>query len=81
MWPKWTTNLYYFSCVFHDLSWATTNALISDEKRFEVDGANAACAWIREYQSDLSWDERQAQISWDAIALHGTPSISAHKEV
>ena len=26
------------------------------------------------------WDERRLQLLWDAVALHATPSIVAHKE-
>src|SRR5271155_5086973 len=32
----------------HDLGWSTTPALISPDKRFEVDGANVARDFIRE---------------------------------
>ena len=75
-----STELVLLSCMFHDLGWATTSSLISEDKRFEVDGANAARAWIQEHQPGLSWDERQIQLCWDAIALHSTPSIALHKQ-
>ena len=44
--------------------------------RFEVNGAEVARAFVR----DLGFDDRRAQLVWDAIALHVTPSISLHKE-
>jgi hypothetical protein len=44
--------------------------------RFEVNGAEAAVTLVRE----LGFDNRRAQLVWDSIALHATPSISLFKE-
>jgi hypothetical protein len=44
--------------------------------RFEVNGAEAARAFVR----DLGFDDRRAQLVWDSIALHATPSIAFMKE-
>lgn len=44
--------------------------------RFEVNGAEVARAFVR----DLGFDDRRAQLVWDSVALHVTPSISLHKE-
>ena len=44
--------------------------------RFEVDGANAARAFARAH----GVDDRRAQLIWDSVALHSTPSIGQHKE-
>jgi hypothetical protein len=44
--------------------------------RFEVNGANAA----REFVRGQGFDERRAQLVWDAIALHSTATIALHKE-
>lgn len=44
--------------------------------RFEVNGAMIAKAFVR----DLGFDDRRAQLVWDAIALHVTHSISLFKE-
>jgi hypothetical protein len=44
--------------------------------RFEVNGAEVARAFVR----DLGFDDRRAQLVWDAVALHVTHSISLHKE-
>jgi hypothetical protein len=46
------------------------------ENRFEVDGANAARAFL----SDRGISTRQIQLVWDAIALHTTPTLALHKE-
>ncbi|KAL3297626.1 metal dependent phosphohydrolase [Colletotrichum asianum] len=55
------------------------------DKRFEVDGANVAREFIRDQNTGTegSWTEARIQRSWDAIALHATPSIARHaaKEV
>lgn len=42
--------------------------------RFEVDGANAARAFLRQY----AVAERAIQEVWEAIALHTTPGIPEH---
>lgn len=65
--------------LMHDLGWDVTGALVSADKRFEVDGADAARAFIR--REAPHWDDRRLQLVWDAIALHTTPSIALHKEV
>ncbi len=44
--------------------------------RYEVDGANAA----RDMLTRAGLDARRAQLLWDAIALHATPSLAQHKE-
>lgn len=72
--------------ILHDLGWDTTGALISPDKRFEVDGANAARDFVhREAEAAGAgaadeWDEHALQLLWDAIALHTTPSIAFHKQ-
>jgi hypothetical protein len=49
---------------------------VGGANRFEVNGANAALAFIRERR--LS--DRRAQLIWDLVALNSTPSIALHKE-
>ncbi|WP_454760322.1 hypothetical protein [Caulobacter segnis] len=61
------------STLLHDLG-LTEHA--SGPNRFEVEGAGAARAFVREQ----GFDDRRAQLVWDSIALHGTPSIAAFKE-
>ena len=67
------------SALLHDLGWDTTGELVSEDKRFEVDGANAARDFLKSEAGD--WDSHRLQLVWDAIALHTTPSIAEHKEV
>lgn len=59
--------------LLHDLG--LTKAA-SGPLRFEVEGANAARAFVRRE----GLDERRAQLVWDSIALNSTPSICLHKE-
>jgi hypothetical protein len=59
--------------LLHDLGLAKT---FSGPLRFEVEGANAARAFVR----NEGLDERRTQLIWDSIALNSTPSICLHKE-
>ncbi|MCC3731513.1 HD domain-containing protein [Rouxiella badensis] len=61
--------LLYIGCMFHDMG--LTHDHCSCDKRFEVDGANAARDFLRQHQIS------QADIDkvWTAIALHTTPGI------
>src|SRR5277367_2221246 len=61
------------SAVLHDLGLTDR---YTAEDRFEVDGANAARAFLK----DRGISTMQTQVVWDAIALHTTPSIALHKE-
>jgi hypothetical protein len=65
--------LLYFGAVFHDLG--LTAKYRSADRRFEVDGANAARNFLRAN----GLDEPTAGVVWDAIALHTTPEIPWHK--
>jgi len=61
--------LLYVGCMFHDIG--LTQEHCSCDKRFEVDGADAAKAFLAGYgiaQSDIDK-------VWTAIALHTTPGI------
>ena len=49
---------------------------VKGPNRFEVDGANAAAAFVR----GQGLDDRRAQLIWDTVALNSTPSIALHKE-
>ncbi|KAK4949562.1 hypothetical protein LTR10_012180 [Elasticomyces elasticus] len=75
--------LHSLAAILHDLGWDTIDTFISPDKRFEVDGANAARAFIEQqtaHSGDKTWDKHRGQLLWDAIALHTTPSIAQHKE-
>jgi hypothetical protein len=61
------------STVLHDLGLA---GRYTAENRFEVDGADAARAFLK----DRGMSMQQTQVVWDAIALHTTRSIALHKE-
>jgi hypothetical protein len=45
-------------------------------RRFEVEAADLARAFVREH----GFDDRRAQLVWDSVALNSTPSISSFKE-
>lgn len=66
--------LLYISAVFHDLG--LTRRYSSSDKRFEVDGANAARAFLQGHGIPTG----AVQLVWDAIALHTTIGIAEHKE-
>lgn len=70
------------SAVLHDLGWDSTGELVSRDKRFEVDGADAARNFLRSLNQEgkAIWDSRRLQLVWDAIALHTTFSIVQYKE-
>lgn len=66
---KVDSELLYVGCMFHDMG--LTHDHCSCDKRFEVDGANAARDFLQRYGI------QQADIDkvWTAIALHTTPGI------
>jgi hypothetical protein len=66
--------LLYISAVFHDLG--LTPHYSSPDKRFEVDGANAARDFLRSHGLPIS----SQQLVWDAIALHTTIGVAEYKE-
>ncbi|CAA0134835.1 Uncharacterised protein [Mycolicibacterium vanbaalenii] len=63
--------LLFLACVLHDLG-VTDHA--NGSQRFEVDGADAAAAFLREQGVDAA---RTATV-WNAIALHTSPGL-AHR--
>jgi hypothetical protein len=65
--------LLYVGAMFHDMGLQPPYA--SAHERFEVDGANAAAAFLRGH----GIDERDVEDVWDAIALHTTPGIPKFK--
>jgi hypothetical protein len=64
--------LLYVGAMFHDLG--LVEGYRSDNERFEVDGANAAAAFLKPY--GLSDDDIE-QV-WLSIALHTTPGVPQH---
>ncbi|KAK1759077.1 hypothetical protein QBC47DRAFT_436604 [Echria macrotheca] len=70
------------SLLLHDLGFDRTpgSKIVSADRRFEVDGAIAARAFIRDHESGRRWDERRVQLVWDSIALHTEPKYALYKE-
>jgi hypothetical protein len=62
------------AALLHDLG--LTAKYATDGNRFEVDGANAARAFLETHRIT----PKDVQLVWDAIALHSTRSIAIHKE-
>ena len=71
---KYDAELLYISSVFHDLG--LTPHYSSPDKRFEVDGANAA----RDFLKGHGLPPQALQLVWDAVALHTTVGIAPYKE-
>ncbi|KAK0736381.1 hypothetical protein B0T21DRAFT_383934 [Apiosordaria backusii] len=70
------------SALLHDLGWDQTpsSPVISPDRRFEVDGAIAARAFLHGHPHGKKWNERRTQLVWDAIALHTERAFSYFKE-
>jgi len=76
------------AALLHDLGWATTKSLVSNDKRFEVDGANIGRSYITAHWAShgdghakgAPWDKHRLQLVWDTIALHTTGTIALYKE-
>jgi hypothetical protein len=66
---KFDPELLYIGAMFHDMG--LTPQYSSKSDRFEVDGANAARAFLR--QHNIS--QQEIDTVWTAIALHTTPGI------
>lgn len=52
---------------------------VSNDKRFEVDGANVARDLVR--KQGANWNKHREQLLWDSVALHTSPDIAAFKEI
>lgn len=66
--------LLFVSAMFHDLG--LTKHYSSPDKRFEVDGADAARAFLK----SNGFPKESIQLVWDAIALHTTIGVAEYKE-
>src|ERR1700745_1790639 len=71
---RYDAELLYIGAMFHDVGLVEGHRSAHD--RFEVDGANAARAFLADH--GVTGDA--LRIVWDAIALHTTPGIPQHKE-
>jgi hypothetical protein len=69
---------YAVAAILHDLGLDLKSPdIVSQDKRFEVDGADAAVRFLRE-EGGKGWTEERLWEVWHAIALHTTPSIAVH---
>jgi hypothetical protein len=59
--------------ILHDIG---LTAGVTGPNRFEVNGADAAVAFIR----GKGLSDRRIQLIWDLVALNSTPSLALHKE-
>ena len=66
---KFDPELLYCGCMFHDMG--LTQKHSSTDKRFEVDGANAARDLLKQH----GIGQQEIDKVWTAIALHTTPGI------
>jgi HD superfamily phosphodiesterase len=71
---RYDRELLYVGAMFHDIGLVEGHRSAHD--RFEVDGANAARAFLVDH--GVTGDA--LGVVWDAIALHTSPGIPQHKE-
>jgi hypothetical protein len=70
---KCDRELLYLGAIMHDLG---LTERFDGEQRFEVDGADAARAFVIEH----GLSDEKAEIVWDAIALHTSSGIASRKQ-
>jgi hypothetical protein len=66
--------LFYVGAMFHDIGLVQGHR--SAHERFEIDGANAARAFLERH----GLPEDRVMTVWEAIALHTTPEIPRYKQ-
>jgi hypothetical protein len=66
--------LLYVGALFHDVGLVEGHR--SAHERFEIDGANAARAFLERH----GLPEERVMTAWEAIALHTTPEIPHYKQ-
>jgi hypothetical protein len=64
--------LAYVGAMFHDLG--LTSSYRTSDRRFEIDGAEAAYGFLREHGRS----DDEARAVWLGIALHTTPEVPHH---
>ena len=70
---------YAVAVILHDLGLDLGNTeIVSPDKRFEVDGADATVTFLKNEGEKGRWNEERLRDVWHAIALHTTPSIAVH---
>src|SRR3954452_19392256 len=66
--------LFYVGAMFHDLG--LVEGQRSEHERFEIDGANAARAFLEGH----GLAEERVMTVWESIALHTTPEVPRYKQ-
>jgi hypothetical protein len=66
--------LLYVGAMFHDIGLVEGHR--SAHERFEIDGANAARAFLERH----GLPEEQVMTVWESIALHTTPEVPRYKQ-
>jgi hypothetical protein len=66
--------LFYVGAMFHDIGLVEGHR--SEHERFEIDGANAARAFLERH----GLPEDRVMTVWEAIALHTTPEVPRYKQ-
>jgi hypothetical protein len=66
--------LLYMGAMFHDLGLVDGHR--SQHERFEIDGANAARAFLERHDVP----EERVMTVWESIALHTTPEVPRYKQ-
>ncbi|PVH72517.1 hypothetical protein DL98DRAFT_433052 [Cadophora sp. DSE1049] len=72
--------LHAITAILHDMGWAISGNLVSTDKRFEIDGAEATRKFLMREGKKHDWDKHRLQLAWDTVALHTTISIAMEKE-
>jgi len=62
----------FVACLFHDTGATTRHDGV---QRFEVEGADAAVAFLRRH----GWERARMEGVWEAIALHTSPGIAERR--
>ena len=79
--------LIVIACILHDLGWAITPGLRSENKRFEVDSADLAKAFVVSHVNitskktkygDSEWNKHRLELLWNSVALHTSRSINQY---
>jgi hypothetical protein len=66
--------LLYVGAMFHDIGLVDGHR--SEHERFEIDGANAARAFLERH----GLPEERVMTVWESIALHTTPEVPRYKQ-
>ena len=66
--------LLYIGAMFHDIGLVEGHR--SEHERFEIDGANAARAFLERH----GLPEERVMTVWESIALHTTPEVPRYKQ-